>query len=82
MYEYTKLYYSTPCQIRFVDCGDPHNPTTCGGIAYKDEIICGCCGAVLSIQDIIDDAEKFGFHWDDVIVELDWIDIDETIQGK
>lgn len=80
-YEYTPLYYGTPCQVRFIDFGDPNNPTTCGGIAYKDEIICGCCGVILSIQDIIDDAAKAGIHFDDAIIELDWIDIEKTIRG-
>lgn len=75
------LYYETPCQVRFIDCGDPHNITTLGGIAYKDEIICGCCGAILSIDGIIKDAEKVGIHCDDAIVELEWINISESIEG-
>lgn len=54
----------------------------CGGIAYHDEIICGCCGAVLSIQDVIDDAAECGIHWDDAIIELEWIDISESIKGE
>ena len=81
VYEYVPLYYGTPCQVRFVDCGDPDNITTCGGIAYRDEIICGCCGAALLIEDIIKDAESVGIHWDDAIVELEWIDIDDIIKG-
>ena len=76
------MYYGTPCQVRFVDCGDPNNITIYGGIAYKDEIICGCCGAVLSIDGIIKDAEKAGIHWDDAIIELGWIDIEEAIRGE
>lgn len=80
-YEYTPLYYATPCQVRFIDLGDPSNPTMCGGIAYKDGIICGCCGAILSIQEIIDDAARAGIHFDDAIIELDWIDIEEAIRG-
>lgn len=82
LYEYTPLYYGTPCQVRFVDYGDPKNITTSYGIAYKDEIVCGCCGAVLSIDEIIKDAEKAGVHWDDAIIELEWIDISENIKGE
>jgi hypothetical protein len=82
LYEYTPLYYGTPCQVRFVDCGDPKNITKCGGIAYQDFIICGCCGAILKIDDIIKDAEKAGVHWDDAIVELEWINISESITGE
>lgn len=81
-YEYTPLYYGTPCQVKFVDCGDPNNITICGGIAYQDFVICGCCGAILPIQEIIDDAVAYGYHWDDAIIELDWIDIDEAIRGE
>ena len=81
-YEYTPLYYGTPCQVRFVDSGDPNNITICGGIAYKDEIICGCCGVVLSIDRIIKDAEKAGVHWDDAIIELEWANISENIKGE
>ena len=81
-YEYTPLYYGTPCQVRFIDCGDPNNITICGGIAYHDFIICGCCGTILPIQEIIDDAGACGYHWDNAIIELDWIDIDEAIRGE
>ena len=81
-YEYTPLYYGTPCQVRFVDCGDPNNITMCGGIAYHDFVICGCCGTILPIQEIIDNAAEFGYHWDDAIVELAWINVEEAIRGK
>ena len=80
-YEYTPLYYGTPCQVRFIDCGDPNNITTYYGIAIEDHIICGCCGAVLLIDDIIKDAERAGVHWDDAIVELEWIDLSDIIKG-
>ena len=82
VYEYVPLYYGTPCQVRFVDCGDPNNITISYGIAYKDEIICGCCGAILSIDEVIKDAEKAGVHWDNAIIELEWIDISENIRGE
>ena len=75
------MYYKTPCQVRFVDCGDPNDITICYGIAYKDEIICGCYGAILSIDGIIKDAEKAGVHWDDAVVELEWVDLTDIIKG-
>ena len=78
-YEYTPLYYGTPCQVRFFEAAD------ClyrGGIAYHNVVICGCCGAVLLIDDIVKDAEKYNIHWDDAIVELEWIDIDKAIKGE
>ena len=81
-YEYTPLYYEHPCQVRFVDCGDPENITICGGIAYHEFVICGCCGTRLFIKDIIEDAEANGYHWDNAIIELDWVDISEEIMGN
>lgn len=80
-YEYTPLYYGTPCQVRFVDCGDPNNITTCYGIAVENHIICGCCGAVFLIDDIIKDAERVGIHWDDAIIELEWVNLTDIIKG-
>lgn len=81
-YEYTPLYYGTPCQVRFYDGLNPAEVVWHGGIAYQDYIICGCCGMVLPIQEVIDDGVARGLHWDDVIVELEWLDISEAIQGK
>ena len=81
-YEYTPLYYGTPCQVRFYDGLNPAEVVWHGGIAYQDYIICGCCGMVLPIQEVIDDGVACGLHWDDVIVELEWLDVSEAIRGK
>ena len=78
-YEYTPLYYGTPCQVRFYDGNNPDDITWHGGIAYQDYIICGCCGLVLPIQEVIDDAVVCGVHWDEAIVELEWVDISKDI---
>jgi hypothetical protein len=77
-YEYTPLYYGTPCQVKFYDTFDG---MWRGGIAYRDLIFCGCCGTTLIIQDIVDDATKAGMHWDDAIIELEWLDISDVILG-
>lgn len=82
-YEYTPLYYGTPCQVRFYDGNNPDDVVWHGGIAYHDYIICGCSGAILKIDDIIKDAEKAGIHFEDAVVEYgDWVDISEFIKGK
>ena len=78
-YNYTALYYKTPCQVRFYDVYDGEWR---GGIAYQDKIFCGCCGCILSIQDIIDDAKRNKIHFDSAIVELEWIDISDDIKGE
>ena len=77
-YEYTPLYYGTPCQVRFYET---FTAKYYYGIAYHDFIICGCCGEVRKIEDIIKDAENVGIHWDDAIVELEWINLLDIIKG-
>lgn len=77
MYDYTPLYYSGPAQVRFYDGMD-----FVGGIAYKDYIICGCCGGIFYIQDVIEMAKANGIHFDDAIVELEWTSIEKEIRGE
>ena len=47
------LYFEAPTQVVFKEdksvCDDP---TWIGGIAYRDEIICGECGHVVSMVDV------------------------------
>ena len=77
MHDYTPLYYSGPTQVRFYDGMD-----FVGGIAYHDYIICGCCGGIFSIQDVIEMAKANGIHFDDAIVELEWTSIEKEIRGE
>ena len=78
-YEYTPLYYGTPCQVRFYEGFEKQYRY---GIAYHEEIFCGCCGLVYKIEDIIEDAKKEGVHWDDAVVELEWADLMDIIKGQ
>lgn len=48
-----KLYFDAPTQIAF---WDEEQELYVGGIAYGDEIICGCCGGVLEIKEIMESA--------------------------
>lgn len=55
-----KTYFDKPTQIKFYDID---NEDWLGGIAYKDEIICGCCGQIIYITDYLaelDEARKEG----------------------
>lgn len=63
-------YFDKPTQVAF---RDPEGLRR-GGIAYCDEIICGCCGGIFSIEEIYEFAIV-----DDPIVPLSWISIDEDI---
>ena len=78
-YEYTPLYYGTPCQVRFWDID---NGEYCGGIAYHDFIICGRTGNILPIHRIVKLAADDGIHWDNAVIELEWLDIGDTILNK
>lgn len=49
------------------------------GIAYKDEIICGCCGGVFEIEEIIEDAKNDGVV--PIIPYELWVDLVSEIAG-
>lgn len=44
-----KLYFKNPKQVKFMD----YDGTINIGIAYKNEIICTCCGGVYEIEDLL-----------------------------
>lgn len=70
-----KKYFDRPTQVIFAEPGgDGWN----AGIAYKDEIICGCCGGIFEIEEIY----NFNEDIDMPIHEYsDWVDIAEEITG-
>ena len=73
-----KYYFETPAQVVF---HDPDNPGSwLSGIAYRDVIICGCCGGVFEIADVVDcakeDAIKNAIH-----KYYDWTDLADEITG-
>lgn len=49
------IYFNTPTQVAFWDVDGDHY---IGGIAYGDEIICGCCGGVVSIEEVCEFAPE------------------------
>ena len=59
--------FDMPQMVEFID-----NSTgeIFGGIGLDDEIICGCCGNILALDDVT------------IIKFLPWVDISETIQGE
>ena len=64
-----KTYYYEPTMVKFED---PDSDGWLYGIAYKEEIICACCGGIFEIVDLNSDGLE--------IVELDWINFEEFIK--
>lgn len=65
--------YSIPKQVAFWD--ETHYV---GGIAYGDEIICGCCGGVFSIEDIVECAPR-GVN--PIVSYEDWVDVSHEMMS-
>lgn len=78
-YEYTPLYYATPCQVRFFH---PTRHKFEGGIALYNMIVCGVDGEIFITDYVVSSAAAHGIHWDDAVVELNWIDINKVIKGE
>ena len=73
-----KIYYEQPTQVVFTDdCGETWNY----GIAYQDEIICMCCGCLVSIEELIEFAQEDNYEGDIIIEEPEWVDITEDWVG-
>ena len=68
-------YFHTPIQVKFYDYD---NEEWNAGIAYKDEIICGCCGGVFEIRDVRENAPK---GIDAIVPYEHWIDLTNEIVG-
>ena len=65
-----RTYFETPTQVAFKEGLDmTDEPRWIGGIAYRDEIICCECGAVVSTDDV------------EQIIELPWVSVSEEIIG-
>ena len=71
-----KLFYDHPTQVAFADLCNENEWT--GGIAYRDEIICGECGAVIELEDLYDDAAELGIE-KPVIEWEDWVSFSNLI---
>ena len=73
-----KQYFDRPTQVIFAD-PDNAGEWLCG-IAYRDEIICACCGGIFDIGDVVDMAHEDGIKC--AIHEYhDWNDIADEIVG-
>ena len=67
-------YFLTPLQaFAEFDTDDIENPVIKGGIVYKDEFICGCCGNTFPFK---------GKFIKKLHVYKNWIDISDEIVGE
>ena len=68
--EISKLDFPYPMQVIFEWAfEDEEAPSRHGGVAYRDKIVCGCCGGVFEIPECT------------YIKPLNWIDISDCITG-
>lgn len=63
-------YFERPTQVKFYD---GINHAWMGGIAYQDEIICGCCGGILKVDEFKDN---------EIVAYDHWINISDEIIGE
>lgn len=72
-----KTNYDSPTMVIFCEQEDGEDEVRMiGGIAYNDYIICGECGGLIMIDEVL---EQFG---EDGIKEFKWVDISEAIMGN
>ena len=72
--EIQNMYFEEPTQLMFIDEYNEFDKLdteyAVGGIAYKNEIICGECGAIVDLEDVFA-----------VYVFGDWVSLNEAISG-
>lgn len=59
---------------------DEENHTFNYGIAYRDEIICGCCGGIFEIEEVIN-SEEVPAGQEAIYTYKSWADLSEEIFG-
>lgn len=64
-------WFDIPTQVAYFE-----SPVYHSGIAYRDEIICACCGGVLSIEEIIEDSPAGVIS---IVIYDEWVDIRSEI---
>lgn len=67
-----KQYFETPTQVLFKQDEETMRENGAewfAGIAYHDEIICGCCGGIVEVSET------------ELIQPLPWVNISDAIVG-
>ena len=77
----TKLFDEHPTQVVWIAFDDNHESLdTAAGILYRGEIICGCCGGVVEVSDLLDYDQFWLLYLDEKLHGV-WIDFHELIGG-
>lgn len=76
------IYFLQPTQVMYLDYRETDKPQPLAGIAFRQEIICGCCGGVIYIDKLVEAGIREG-HKKVVFPYVSWCDISEAIDhGK
>lgn len=70
-------YFGVPTQVKF---WDSDTGSYLGGIAYRNEIICGCCGDVFDISEIYEFAPDT-LKEDPVVPYDTWVNLSSKIRN-
>lgn len=73
-------YFPIPAQVKFWDYDTYHRYL--GGIAYRDKIICGCCGGIFDISEIYKFAQQDSLKEDPIVIIAGWKNIECEIRGR
>ena len=68
-------HFDVPTQVAFWDYAQRRY---IGGIAYGDEIICGCCGSIVEIAEVYDFAPS---GVEPIVIYKNWVNFNEWIIG-
>lgn len=52
----------------------------CAGILFQNHILCGCCGGVFHVDEVVENARNDGV--DAIRVFDTWVDVSEEIKGS
>lgn len=74
------VYFPQPAQVMYFDYREEDEPRLLTGIAFRQEIICGCCGGVIDINKLVEAGKREG-HNKVVFPYNTWEDISEAIDG-
>ena len=71
-------YFEVPTQVKFWDVDGDHYV---GGIAYRNDVICGCCGGIFDISEIYEVAPDT-LEGDPIVVVKGWKGLSDKICGE